>query len=317
MKSSPHLLKGFPLGAVLVLSACATISTQAQSEYTRAQTEVQQLQTDPLANQAAGKPLQQARDALSRAADAIQHHNTADVMHWSYLAARRAEIGEAMVAELRARNQVASATAERVRILLDSQRRRTEVAQQQARQAEQHAQDASQQLQQERQQNQTQQAQQQIQQAQQQEQQAQQQEQQAKQQLEELQARETARGMVLTLSGSLLFATGRDTVQPGAIQSLDNVARFMQQHPMMKIRVQGFTDSRGSDELNDALSQRRAQAVSNALQSSGVDPSRLQAIGRGKSLPVASNDTAAGRQQNRRVELLFSDTAGEFASNQS
>src|SRR5665213_103477 len=212
MKSSPHLLKGFPLGAVLVLSACATISTQAQSEYTRAQTEVQQLQTDPLANQAAGKPLQQAQ---------------------------------------------------------------------------------------------------------QQEQQAQQQEQQAKQQLEELQARETARGMVLTLSGSLLFATGRDTVQPGAIQSLDNVARFMQQHPMMKIRVQGFTDSRGSDELNDALSQRRAQAVSNALQSSGVDPSRLQAIGRGKSLPVASNDTAAGRQQNRRVELLFSDTAGEFASNQS
>lgn len=186
-----------------------------------------------------------------------------------------------------------------------------------AAQAEQHAQDASQQLQQERQQNQTQQAQQQIQQAQQQEQQAQQQEQQAKQQLEELQARETARGMVLTLSGSLLFATGRDTVQPGAIQSLDNVARFMQQHPMMKIRVQGFTDSRGSDELNDALSQRRAQAVSNALQSSGVDPSRLQAIGRGKSLPVASNDTAAGRQQNRRVELLFSDTAGEFASNQS
>ena len=63
-----------------------------------------------------------------------------------------------------------------------------------------------------------------------------------------------------------------------------------------------------------ALSQRRAQAVAKELESEGVDPSRLQAIGRGEALPVASNSTAAGRQQNRRVELLFSDAQGRFAS---
>ncbi|MGH8232450.1 MAG: OmpA family protein, partial [Steroidobacteraceae bacterium] len=76
----------------------------------------------------------------------------------------------------------------------------------------------------------------------------------------------------------------------------------------------GHTDSRGSDSYNDALSQRRAEAVAQALESRGVDSSRIDAVGRGKALPVATNDTAAGRQQNRRVELVFSDTQGQFAN---
>jgi len=342
------------LGAALVaLSACATMSTQEKSAYAQAQQQVHRLEAEPLANQAAGKPLQQARDALANAGQAVKHGHAQDVMYWSYMATRRAQIGEARVSELRTRNQVADATAERARMQLDYQRQRTELAQTQAQQAQERAQNAEQALQQQKQQAQAQQtqqqlaqirqqAQQQVQQAQQQAQQAQQQAQQsrqqaqqaeqqqrlaaqqaanqqqaAKQQLEALKAKQTSQGMVLTLSGSPLFATGSDTLEPGAVHSLQNVADLMQQHPMMKIRVEGFTDSRGSDRYNDALSMRRAQAVANALKSDGVDPSRLVAIGHGESLPVASNNSAAGRQQNRRVELLFSDTQGRFASAQS
>ena len=87
------------------------------------------------------------------------------------------------------------------------------------------------------------------------------------------------------------------------------------QYPVMRIRVESFTDDRGSDAHNDDLSQRRSNAVVKTLEADEVDRTRLQAIGRGKSLPVASDNDASGRQHNRRVELLFSDTEGRFASN--
>jgi outer membrane protein OmpA-like peptidoglycan-associated protein len=305
-------LKWSAVGTALALSACATISPQEKSAYDQAQAEVQQLEADPLANQAAGKPLMDARADLANATEAYQHHDAANVMYWSYLARRQAQIGEADTAELRARNQVAQANSERERVLLDNQRHRTEVAQEEARQAEAQSQATQQQLAQLQVQQQAAQAQQQIEQAQQQAEQARAQEQQTREQLEALQARETSRGMVLTLSGSLLFATGRDIIEPGALPQLQQVAAFMQQHPKEKLRIEGFTDSRGSDQLNDALSQRRADAVAKALQADGVDPSRLEEIARGSSLPIASNDTAAGRLQNRRVEIVFSNTAGEF-----
>jgi len=332
---------GVGAALALMLSACATLSPQEKSAYAQAQDQVQRLQSEPLANQAASKPLQEARDALSHADDAVKQHNAQQVLYWSYMASRRAEVGEAMVAELRTRNAVAQATAERARVQLQFQQRRADLAQSQAQQSRQRAQSAEQQLQQERQQQQIaqvrQQAQQEVQQAQQAQQQAQQAQQQAQQRAQQqaeqsqlvqqadkarrelaaLKAKQTSQGMVLTLSGTPMFATGSDTLESGAVRSLQNVANLMQQHSMMKVRVEGFTDNRGSDQYNDALSMRRAQAVANALESDGVDPSRLEAIGRGESLPVASNNNAAGRQQNRRVELLFSDTQGRFASAQA
>ncbi len=311
-------LRWAALAALLSLAACATITPEQKTAYAEAQAEVQRLEADPLANQAASKPLQDARVALTNADEAARRGNGNDVMYWSYLAARRAQVGTAMIAELRARDQIVAATADRDRLLLETQRHRAELAQTQAQRAEERARTAEQQLQEERQQQQAQDTERQLaqtrDQAEQQVLQAQQQAEEAKRQLEEMQATQTARGMVLTLSGSLLFSTGGDTLEPGAIRPLGNIAQFMERHPMMKIRVEGFTDGRGSDELNDALSQRRAEAVAKALESDGVDASRILSIGRGKSLPVASNDTAAGRQQNRRVELVFSDTQGQFAS---
>jgi OmpA family len=96
-------------------------------------------------------------------------------------------------------------------------------------------------------------------------------------------------------------------------RSLDRLADYLQAHPQTHILIEGHTDSRGSEDYNEALSARRAQAVAAALISRGVSPEAVQTRGLGKSYPVATNDTAAGRQQNRRVEIVFSDAAGRFA----
>jgi len=102
-------------------------------------------------------------------------------------------------------------------------------------------------------------------------------------------------------------------LKPGAASTIDRIAAFLKDNEGTKVIVEGHTDSRGSDEYNQQLSERRAQAVTDALAFRGVDRGRVEAVGRGKALPVASNDTAAGQQQNRRVELIFSDASGRFA----
>lgn len=127
-----------------------------------------------------------------------------------------------------------------------------------------------------------------------------------------LQAKQTDRGMVVTL-GDVLFDTAQSTLKPGANLTLDRLASFMKNNPQARVRIEGHTDSVGSDAYNDALSERRADAVAAALIRRGVSPDSVSTIGRGKAYPVASNDTPEGRQQNRRVEIVFSDASGKFA----
>lgn len=131
-------------------------------------------------------------------------------------------------------------------------------------------------------------------------------------QLAELRAKQTDRGLIVTL-GDVLFDTGRATLKPGADLTLDRLATVMKNNPQSKVIIQGFTDSRGSSEYNDVLSQRRADAVAAALVQRGVSSDNVRAEGRGKEYPVATNDTPEGRQQNRRVEIIFSGT-GRLAS---
>ncbi|MGH8284164.1 MAG: OmpA family protein, partial [Steroidobacteraceae bacterium] len=128
----------------------------------------------------------------------------------------------------------------------------------------------------------------------------------------DLQARQTERGMVLTL-GDVLFDTGAATLKPGADLAVDRLARFLNENPNMRVIIEGHADSRGSDAYNEALSRRRADAVAEALAIRNVEGDRVHAMGRGEGYPVASNASAAGRQQNRRVEIVFSDTGGRFA----
>ncbi len=288
----------------LLLAACATTSPQGESALAQARLAVHSLESDPLASQAAGKPLQEARDSLAAAEKAQQDHRPADeVVYLAYLARRHAEIGEAVIAETRARNQMAQAQARRDQVLVAAREREAAAARQQAQSAQQQAQDAQQQAQSAQQQAQAQVA------------AANEQAVAARQQLEAMQAKQTERGMVLTLGSNMLFDTGSATLKPGADDALNRVAQFLQTQPNVKLRIEGHTDSRGSDNYNEALSQRRADAVARALVSRGIDSARLQAVGRGMELPVATNDTAAGRQQNRRVELIFSNEQGQFASN--
>jgi outer membrane protein OmpA-like peptidoglycan-associated protein len=134
----------------------------------------------------------------------------------------------------------------------------------------------------------------------------------ARQELQALQAKQTDRGMVMTLS-DVLFDTGRSTLKPGADRDLDRLAQALKDNSNTRVMIEGHTDSVGSDSYNEELSQRRAQAVADALRMRGVASDRYEAKGLGKSFPVASNDTNAGRQQNRRVEIVFSDDAGRFA----
>jgi outer membrane protein OmpA-like peptidoglycan-associated protein len=113
------------------------------------------------------------------------------------------------------------------------------------------------------------------------------------------------RGTVITISGALLFGSGRSQLLPGAGHALDAVARAIELDPDRNVVVEGHTDARGSDELNARLSRDRAEAVRVRLIAAGVDPARIRAVGRGESSPIANNATPEGRAENRRVEIIL------------
>jgi outer membrane protein OmpA-like peptidoglycan-associated protein len=126
-------------------------------------------------------------------------------------------------------------------------------------------------------------------------------------QLAALQAKKTDRGMVLTL-GDVLFSTGRADLKPGGIANLDRLATFLDQAPDRTVRIEGHTDNVGSQELNQALSQRRADSVEAYLAGRGVAATRMRSIGESENSPIADNNTEAGRQANRRVEVIIQNS---------
>jgi outer membrane protein OmpA-like peptidoglycan-associated protein len=132
-------------------------------------------------------------------------------------------------------------------------------------------------------------------------------------QLQALNARQTDRGMVVTL-GDLLFATGKAQLQGSGEENIAKLAAFMNHNPGRSASIEGYTDSTGSASFNRDLSDRRAQAVMAALVRLGVPASRLSAQGHGEDGPVADNATSTGRQMNRRVEVVFANPAADAPS---
>jgi len=281
--------------SVLLAAGCATTPENLPA-LDRAEHAVAQLEHDPLASQSASRELQNARDALAKANEAWKASDPRpEVQHLAYVAERHAQIGAARLSELRARQQIARGEAERNAVLLEAREREARLA---ASAAEVNAQNAEAArraalLAQQRAQSNLQQL------------------HQAQQELADMQAKQTERGMVLTL-GDVLFDTDEAKLKPGAAPTLDRLARFLQNNEGTRVMVEGYTDSRGTEQYNQDLSDRRATAVADALESRGVPRDRINVAGRGESLPVASNDTPAGRQRNRRVEIVFSDESGKF-----
>lgn len=128
-------------------------------------------------------------------------------------------------------------------------------------------------------------------------------------QVEELEAEATDRGLVLTL-GDVLFATGKAELQSGATVHLDRLASFLHQYPGRRVEIEGHTDNVGGEALNQALSERRAESVKSYLVGQGIDRQRISTTGKGLHFPIADNSTEAGRQQNRRVEVIILDEPG-------
>lgn len=276
--------------SVAGLAGCAT-TPQRNDQLETARAAVQSLEQDPEAERAAAEQLRAARNDLQRANAAFAKDSPPEeVTYLAYLAQREAQAGESYADEYRARQRLARGNEERNRILLEARnsevrqaREATQAQAQKAQAAQQQAQSAENQLQKER------------------------------QALSDLKAHETARGLELTLASDLLFNTASAELKPGAMLQLNRLANFMQSNPKARIIIEGYTDSRGSGPYNQLLSERRAQSVASALEAQGVANDRIQAVGRGKDYPVASDDTSAGRQQNRRVDIVLSDMSGRFA----
>jgi outer membrane protein OmpA-like peptidoglycan-associated protein len=123
-----------------------------------------------------------------------------------------------------------------------------------------------------------------------------------------LETRESARGLIVNIN-DVLFDFNKYTLKPGAREKMAKVSGILLAYPGLKLQLEGHTDSVGGDEYNLKLSQERADAVCSFLAEQGVAVATITSVGLGKSDPVASNDTAAGRQQNRRVELVVSGVA--------
>jgi outer membrane protein OmpA-like peptidoglycan-associated protein len=120
--------------------------------------------------------------------------------------------------------------------------------------------------------------------------------------------KQDARGVVITIPGSVLFASGKSSMLPGANAKLREVADALKDQPDREIIVEGHTDSQGSDTSNMTLSQSRAENVRDFLVAHGVPANRIRAKGVGESRPVAENSTAEGRANNRRVEIIVAMT---------
>jgi outer membrane protein OmpA-like peptidoglycan-associated protein len=264
-----------------VLAACAS-QPERVAQLDEARSKVQALSTEALVQQVASKELTAAHANLQQAEEAFNNGEPEEkVAHLAYLAGRQADIGQARIDEAEARDQVAKAEFERNRVLLDVRTQEAEMAKQRAAEAQLAAAAKAEEAQS------------------------------AQEALAELQAQQTERGMVLTLS-DVLFDTAAATLKPGAALTIDRIARFLEGNPQTRLIIEGHTDSRGSEAYNEELSQRRAQAVGDALVERGIQTNRFEVLGRGEGFPVANNGTAAGRQQNRRVEIVFSDESGQF-----
>ncbi len=279
-KRSGRFLSLAALSTLVAASACAT-KQNPDLQQLRSRYEGERAHLDQLAPVASDD----ARVAIDRMAGAVNSDaDKGEIDHLRYLASRRIDVAEARANERSATDEVTQLSAQRHEIELASRDSAMREAQGAARAAQDSAAAERSRAQDLEARTRALQA-----------------------QLSELQARETDRGLVLTL-GDVLFDVDRASLKPGAQASLEKLVAFLAQNPERTVQIEGHTDNTGSREHNEDLSQERASAVASFLLGRGVAQNRIETRGLAFDRPIATNDTAAGRQLNRRVEIIISNT---------
>jgi outer membrane protein OmpA-like peptidoglycan-associated protein len=258
-------------GAGLLLAACAADAVK-DSGVVRVRAALTDLESDPNLASRAPVAIHDAEDAVQQAEQ--PQENPAVSAHLVYIADRRVQIAKAQAQTRFAEDQRKTLSAQNGQIQLDARTNEADAAKLKASEAQAQTDAANRK-------NDDLQA-----------------------QMAALQAKQTDRGMVLTL-GDVLFSTGRADLKPGSVANLDRLVSFLGQAPDRSVRIEGHTDDRGGQDMNQMLSQKRAESVAMYLTGRGVAVSRVTAVGEGFSSPVADNNTEAGRQANRRVEVII------------
>jgi outer membrane protein OmpA-like peptidoglycan-associated protein len=302
---------------IALLAGCSSIPAsnstleQARSDYRRAQDNPQVVSLAPGELKQAGESLDQANGAWNRG------DSRDKVDHLAYVAKQQVAIAEQTASQKAAELAVSNASAERDRARLDARTREADSAEQRAENAKRSAENAQRsaefaQRQAAGERQAANDANQNAQLARQQAQDAESRNQQLEAQLRDLEAKKTNRGMVITF-GDVLFDTNQAQLKSGGMRNVQKLAEFFRQYPQRKVMIEGFTDSTGSDGRNQDLSNQRAGSVRTALLGMGVGDERIATRGYGEAFPVAGNDSAAGRQLNRRVEVIISDDSGNIS----
>ncbi|MGE0824590.1 MAG: OmpA family protein [Candidatus Binatia bacterium] len=268
---------------VLCLSAVGIgCGPTTHSALERARMDYQQAQQNPQITTNAPVALREAQQSLQRAERVwSEDKDSEEVTHLAYVTEQQLEIARATAEKKVAEAAIEQLGAEREKVLLEARTREATIAQRAAANARTQAE-----LEAARAAEQSARA------------------QQLEQELTALKAKQTERGLVLTL-GDVLFEYNKATLKPGAMQNLYQLVTFLKENPSRNLIIEGHTDSTGSDAYNLELSQRRARAVASFLVENGVEQGRITTRGYGEAYPVASNGSEVGRQENRRVEIVI------------
>lgn len=266
--------------AAVVGAGCA--STAPNPAVEEARVVYQKAQRDPQVVANAPVALEQAKEVLEEAERLWQANgDPAEIDNLAYIATQRVAIARERAKLNAAEEAIAQAEMQRTAVLLES---RTNEAERRAREAELATLQADEAV-----------ARAQV----------------LAAQIEELEARNTDRGLVLTL-GDVLFDVNQAQLKSGGLRVVERLGQFLQAYPTRNILIEGHTDSTGAEGYNQQLSERRAATVRAALIARNISPLRIDIIGFGERYPVATNDTPAGRQENRRVEVVISDENGNI-----
>jgi outer membrane protein OmpA-like peptidoglycan-associated protein len=283
--------------AVAVFAGCASAPTVTPA-LREARTTVHSAEAEPAVLKYASLDVKKASDSLRRAEElSAKRESPADIDSAAYVASTQARTAMAIGRAATQEEAIKAAEADRERARADANANRASMAQAQAANAQIAAANASAEANAARQQAAAANAD---------AAQAQAQAAALAQELADLQAKQTDRGMLVTL-GDVLFEFGRAEIKPAAQASIAKLAHYLNQHPDRRVLIEGFTDSVGSDSANLTLSQRRSQAVAEALRAQGIDPTRIATRGYGEAYPVASNSSTSDRAMNRRVEVYISN----------